>query len=238
MAANLKETVIGALFQPVLLQGQEVINTFRAVPTITLANGTVRSGSDVISYMGDLLKTAKINSLVLDAAFSQLVKANDSGKNLRMIIPINSYSVVGNEGATLIVNSIKKLPKELRGNVIVELFDFPEEVPMSILEDVVVPLFPFFQHFVAVPPDDMEDYTVFANCNFMGVCINLERTEQGDEEANKLVTKFWASGTKRRLKLFFEGVSEPAIKETAERYEAMGIDGPIIGEPVAALDQG
>ncbi|MCK5167507.1 MAG: hypothetical protein KAQ66_09310, partial [Rhodospirillaceae bacterium] len=135
MAANVKETTVGALFQPVLLNGQELINTFRAVPILTRADGTAIIGNDVIPYVGDLVKTAKINATVLDAAFAELAQATDAGKKLRLIIPLNSYSVVSNEGATLIVTAIKKLPKELRSNIIVEIFDFPESVTMNVVED-------------------------------------------------------------------------------------------------------
>ena len=235
MDTNIKETVIGALFQPVSLQGQASINTFRVVPSQTTADGTIRLGHKIIPYAGDLVKTAKINAAVLDVAFSELARAAGDGKQLRLIIPVNSYSVVGNEGATLMVTAIKKLPKELRPNIIVELFDFPENVTMNVVEDNIVPLFPFFEYFIALPSREMDDFTIFANCNFMGVSFNLDADDQADELTQKKITKFWAAGTKRRLKLFFEGINDPTVKETAERYEAMGIDGPIISEAVSSL---
>ncbi len=235
MAANIKETVISAIFQPVLLNGQELINTFRAIPILTKADGTVISGNDVIPYVGDLVKTAKINAAVLDTAFAELAQATDAGKKLRLIIPLNSYSVVSNEGATLIVTAIKKLPKELRSNIIVEIFDFPENITMNVVEDNIVPLFPFFEHFIAAPPSGMDDFTIFANCNFLGVSINLADMDQTDELTQKKIMNFWAAGTKRRLKLFFEGIADPSVKEIAERYEAMGIDGPIIGEALSSI---
>ena len=235
MIANIKETTLSALFQPVLLHGQSTINTFRVVPALNAIDGSVRYGNDVIAYSGDPVKTAKINSFILDSAFSELALANEAGKNLRLIIPINSYSVVGSEGATLIVTAIKKLPKELRKNIIVELFDFPKHVTMNVLEDDIVPLFPFFENYTACPPDGMDDFTIFANCNFLGVSMDLTTLDQSTELTGKKIMKFWASATKRRLKLFFQGVADEGVKQTAERYEAMGIDGPIIGEMVDTL---
>lgn len=235
MSANIKENVLSVRFQPVILNGQEAINTFRAVPMLHAIDGSVRTGNNIISYSGDPVKTAKTNATVLSAAFAELAKAAEAGKNLRLIVPINSYSVVGNEGATIIVLAIKKLPKELRKNIIVELFDFPENVTMNVLEDDIVPLFPFFEHYIAQTPPEMDDFTVFANCNFLGVSIDLAELDQTAELTGKKIMKFWASATKRRLKLFFEGVSDPGVKQTALRYEAMGIDGAIIGEMTTTL---
>ena len=235
MAAKIKENVLSARFQPVLLHGQSAINTFRVVPNLSKADGAVRLGNSVISYSGDPVKTAKTNASVLDAAFSQLAMASEEGKKLRLIVPINSYSVVGSEGATLIVTVIKKLPKELRNSIIVELFDFPENLSMNVLEDDIVPLFPFFENYIAAPADDMDDFTIFANCNLLGVSMDLTALDQSAEQTGKKIMKFWASATKRRLKLFFQGVADQGVKQTAERYEAMGIDGPIIGEMVDVL---
>ncbi|MDH3335333.1 MAG: hypothetical protein OEL50_01700 [Rhodospirillaceae bacterium] len=235
MAAKIKENVLSARFQPVILHGQSTINTFRVIPVLSTIDDSVHLGNKVIPYSGDPVKTAKLNASILDIAFSELAMASEEGKKLRLIVPINSYSVVGSEGATLIVTAIKKLPKELRNSVIVELFDFPENVTMNVLEDDIVPLFPFFENYIAAPADEMDDFTIFANCNFLGVSMDLSELDQGAEDTGKKIVKFWASATKRRLKLFFQGVADEGVKQTAERYEAMGIDGPIIGEMVETL---
>lgn len=226
---------IGAQFKPVRLFGKEAINTYRVVPSLAAEDGSVKSGKSLVTFQGDPLKVAQRNSAVLEDAFKDFTRAYSDGRRLRLIAPISTYALVGKEGATLMVNAIKLLPGEVRANVIIELYDFPPQMAMNTLEDCMVLLFPFFENYIAQPSADMDDYTVFANCNMMGVSLDMDGQEQTGEAAEKIMKHFWAQGTKRRLKLFFEGLNEAAALETANRYEAMGVDGALIGENLETL---
>ncbi len=229
------EVGYSARFRPVLLLGQEKSNTFRIVPVHHKADGTTETGMATISHDKDPAITAKRNAAVLKDAFKDFAEALQSGHQYRLIAPVNSYSLASGEAATLMVQAFKVLDAGMRKNVIIELFDFTPNLNLPILEDAIVPVFPFFDHITARPNQDMDDFTVFANCNLMAVCMNLGIVDQSVDGAAEPMKKFWASATKRRLKIFFENIESAEALDTAKRYEALGVDGPLISEDIETL---
>jgi len=201
-------------------------------------DGTRVQGKAALRHGRDVLTTAERNAAILSQAFTALKRAHEAGNRYRLIVPVNSYAVATTETATLVVKAIKTLPEALRQAVIVELFDFPEPMSLDLLGDITVPLLAFFDKYMAEPGPELDDYTIFSNLNYFGVSLDLEARNVKGDEAMALMTRFWAEGTKRRLKVVVQGIEEPAIADKARQYEAFAIDGPLLGSDLESLDAG
>ena len=140
------------------------------------------------------------------------------------------------EAATVIVQTIKELPEELRSAVIVEFFDFPKTLTLEILGDITIPVLPFFDNYMAEPSAGMTDFTVFANLNYFGVSLDLESSGAAGDDAVADMTAFWAEATNRRLKVLLQGVKEQGLADKAIQYECFALDGPLIGEDSQTMD--
>jgi len=224
------------LYRPTLLINRESIDTFRCLPMTKAQDGSRLLGKAALRHGRDVLATAERNAAVLSEAFAQLKAAHAAGKRYRLIVPVNSYAVATTAAATLMVKAIKGLPEALRQTVIVELFDFPRTMSPDLLGDITVPLLAFFDKYLAEPNPKDEDYTIFSNLNYFGVSLDLESRGAKGDEAMALMTRFWAEGTKRRLKVVIQGIEEPAIADKARQYEAFAIDGPLLGSDIESLD--
>ena len=76
---------------------------------------------------------------------------------------------------------------------------------------------------------------MFANCNYFGVSLNMEAFSETGKEALGLLTEFWAEATKSRLKVVIQGITDQAIIDKAQQYEAFALDGPAIGADQKSL---
>ena len=227
---------IFALFRPVVLPGQPQLSMHRCLPALAQPDGTIQTGKRLLLHTKSPAETARRNVRFLESAFSELTKAHDGGRREKIIIPVSTYSLVGNEPTSLIVSAFRKVNPEIRKSIIVDLFDFSDPLSLSLLEDSLIPLFPFIEIFAAEPKRDIEDFTVFANCNLFAVSIDFDDEEPKPEQEKQLM-KFWASATKSRLKLFVQGITSEGVREAAKRYEATGLDGPLIGADLKSLSQ-
>ena len=129
------------------------------------------------------------------------------------------------------VAAAKSLERDLRGRVAIELFELPERPSLDTMEDIVIPLMPFFDRLVARPRAGLDDYTVFANVNLLGVSIDLENADAPD------LTRFWAGARNRRLAVFAHGVGDQAQRDALQRFEVEGMDGPALGRIYDGLDE-
>lgn len=218
-------------YRPVKLINREVIDTFRAIPVDEKPDGSMVSGKQLLAHDKDILSTATRNAALLSQSFAELSGAFAAGNRYRLIVPINSYSLASDQGATLIVRAMKELEPSLRSAVIAEFIDLPKSLTLDMLGDMTVPVLPFFDKYLAEPlPISRKDsFTMFANCNYFGVSLNMEAHEESGEQALAQLTEFWAEATKSRLKVVVQGISDQAIMDKAEQYEAFGLDGPVIG---------
>lgn len=222
------------LFRPISLLGQEQITLYRCLPTVQSRNGGIRSGKALLRHTKGTKETAKKNAQILDAALSELTCAHENGESPRLIVPVNTHALVGKDETSSIVSLFRRVDPDIRKSIIVELLDFPKTLTLELLEDSLIPLFPFVDTFIAQPEPGMKDYTVFANCNLFGVSIDFGDLPSDPSQTKKL-TKFWSNATKCRLNLFVQGINSDEIVKEAKRYEALGMDGPIIGSDLGAL---
>lgn len=223
---------MSVVYRPVRLLNREQLDTFRCLPAHEGDDGVVRGKKSLLTHDGDVLGTATKNANVLRDAFNQLSKAFATGQRYRMIVPINSYSMASGEGATLIVQAMKELDESIRPAVIAEFIDLPRSINLDMLADMMIPVLPFLDKYIAEPrPLGKDDnFTMFSNCNFFGVSLDMEAAKTGGDEAIALLTKFWAEATNSRLKVVLEGVREQAVTDKAQQYEVFAIDGPAIAE--------
>lgn len=221
-------------YRPVFLLGQETPNTFRVLPVRENRNGAELSGNGLLAHRDSINDTAKRNESVLKAAFKEYKRARKGGFRGRLIVPLNSFALANAEGGARIVGAFKMLDDDLRKNVIVEVFQFPRVLSVSLLDEITIPLLAFFGHYVAGPEPDMIDFTLFTNLNYLGVVLDLG-VENGGGDMKDRVTKFWAEATKQKLKVFISGVKDRDILDLARRYEAFAIDGPVLGNDRRAL---
>lgn len=223
---------MNVVYRPVKLLNRESLDIFRCVPTQKRADEPLKTGKRLLAHEDDILATASKNAALIERAFRDLTRAFDAGHRYRIIVPINSYSMASGEGATEIVQAVKELDSSLRGAVITEFFDMPRSLNLDMLADMMIPLLPFFDKFLGEPRPLLSDdnLTIYSNCNFFGVSLDLEGSEAAGDEAMAQMTKFWAEATKSRLKVSLQGIRDPAIVDKATQYEIFAIDGPAIAE--------
>ena len=218
------------VYRPVRLINREVLDTFRSIPVSEKPDGTRIVDKRLLTHDKDILATAGRNAEILSAAFNDLTKAFAAGNRFRLIVPINSYSLASGECATLIVRAMKELDESLRDAVIAEFVDLPKSLNLDMLGDLTVPVLPFFDKYLAEPRpiSSTDSFTMYSNCNYFGVSLNLEAFEETGDQALALLTEFWAEATKSRLKVVIEGISDQALIDKAQQYEVFALDGPII----------
>jgi len=221
-------------YRPVFLPNQETPNTFRAVPFREDPDGSLRAGKVLLAHKKSIDDTAKRNEALLRAAFKDYIHACEGGFQGRLIAPVNSFALANAEGGARIVGAFKKLDPGLRKNVIIEVFQFPRELSVDLLDQITIPLIAFFDLYIAEPNPELDDFTLFSGLNYLGVSLNLSQPGVEDD-TEKRVTKFWAEATKRKLKVFISGVEDQSVIDQARRYEAFGIDGPALGEDRDAI---
>ena len=228
---------MNVVYRPVRLINREVIDTFRCMMADKKPDGTIVADKRLLAHDKDILTTAKKNAALLSEAFAEFSKAYDAGNRYRLIVPINSYALASNEGATLIVRAMKELDVSLRDAVIAEFVDLPKSLNLDMLGDMTVPILPFFDKYLAEPrPISSKDsFTMFANCNYFGVSLNMEASPERGERALGQLTEFWAEATKSRLKVVVQGITDQAIINKAQQYEAFALDGPAIGADQKSL---
>lgn len=180
---------------------------------------------------GDATDTGRRNAAFLKTALRSLDDAMLGGHKILMMVPISAKGLTDKEGATAIVDAAKSVEADLRGRVAIDLFDIPENPRLDALEDIVIPLMPFFDRLLARPRAEEDDYTTYANINLFGVTIDLASTGAPD------LTRFWANARKRRLAIFAHGVTTPAQAEELKKFEVEGMDGPLLGGVFASMTE-
>lgn len=223
---------MNVVYRPVKLLNREALDTFRCIPAKKPTDGPLKKGKRLLAHDDDVMLTAGKNAALIERAFRDLTKAFDAGHRYRLIVPVNSYSMASGEGATEIVQAVKELEPSLRGAVIAEFFEMPRSLNLDMLADMMIPLLPFFDKYLGepLPLTGDSNLTIYSNCNFFGVSLDLQDHKAEGDEAMAMMTKFWAEATKSRLKVSLQGVSDPEMVEKAQQYEIFAIDGPAIAE--------
>ncbi|MDH5748053.1 MAG: hypothetical protein OEY85_01960 [Rhodospirillales bacterium] len=217
---------MAVIYRPVRLHGQESINTYRCLPVSEqdaslIGKRTLLNGKNVSAV-------AERNCSVLREAFADLESAHRKGNGTRLIVPINARALLETETSTQLVLTLKQIDKSLQKAAIPEVFDFPQNLSMGALETITIPLLPFFDYYMAMPSPDTQNLVNFSNINYFGVSLDLEALDCPPEKMNGVITDFWAAATKRKLKLYIQGINDQEIEKIAQRYEVFAMDGPFI----------
>ncbi|MBT6093612.1 MAG: hypothetical protein HOH04_01940 [Rhodospirillaceae bacterium] len=219
-------------YAPVAQPNTEALDLFRCLPIYRTAEGQEFGTDVVLGHKGDIENTAGRNAAILRLIFKALFRAHAQGQYVQVIVPVNSIALANRKGATIIHDVFAELEQESRAALTIEIFNLPEKVSIDSLSDITIPMLPYTDRFIAHPHPAMEDYTVFANCNYRGVACDMATTEGDDAKQLDDLTDFWGEATKRRLGLCVQNAATDKIVATARRWEAIHIDGPLIAPPV------
>lgn len=223
-------------YAPVVRGNSETIGMFRCKPVFRSADGQEFGIDMVLGHKGDIENTAQRNAAILRIAFKALVRARAQGHEVQLVLPVNSVALASRAGATIIHDVFAELDVGCRAGIIVEVFNLPERVSVDSLSEITIPMLPYTHVFLARPHPAMEDFTVFANCNYQGVAYDLGTHSQNGQDAQDRLdhlTDFWAETTKRRLGLCVHDLADADTLNTLRRWEARFIDGPVIGAAAA-----
>lgn len=215
---------LGVAFRKVFDPQGDESHVYRCVPILGIGEN-IPVGKGLLECQGDRDDVARRNVAVLKLAFAEIAQAFQRGERARLIVPVSAEGLKSKAGANLIVAAFRELEPDIRAAVIPDLFGFAAEPMLGDVEDVIIPLLPFFESFIGQPHEATDDFTVFANCNFQGVTRDLEGMEWSVDDAMRELKEFWAVASSRRLDIYLQGVSSLGPADLAKRYNAKGMDG-------------
>ncbi len=230
-------------YRPFIGHGDNMIKGFRCQPFFRDHEGREFGVETVLGHRGNIENTAGRNAAVLSVAFKTLARAIGQKQSLLLIVPVNSIALASRDGATAICRAFDELQDACKSAVIVEVFNLPKRVSVDSLGDITIPMLLYVSKFLATPHPETEDYSVFANLNYVGLTHSHSNAGKTAEERKKALTKFWSETTKARLKLCVSDIDDLEAAEQARQYEALAMDGPAIGiaseqlGPVTAIEK-
>ncbi len=222
-------------YRPVACFGDCGGETFRCSPVLRRSGGEESGVRDILAHKGDIVETARRNALIMRGAVNDLSTAAALGHRVNLIVPVNSMAFGLAKGAAVMVDAMKRLDPELRNALTLELFNLPPNLTVDALGKITIPILPFFKKYIAEPGRGYWNFDLFTNLNFLGVTLDLGRRGRPVDEALMELMDFWSKATAARLGLFVKGIGDRILLETAERYQAAGMDGPLIGEETETL---
>ena len=75
----------------------------------------------------------------------------------------------------------------------------------------------------------MTDFTVFTNCNFFAVSLDLEGRGMGTGDSLGKLLEFFAKTAKKRLKAYIQGIAGQDVADRVRKSDAFAMDGPYLG---------
>lgn len=178
----------------------------------------------ILSHGGNFQDTGARNAAFLLGALEALKRKVEDGERALMILPISALALGDSRGAVPIAEAARSWEARLRAMVAIGLIGFPGTPRLAAVEDALIPMMPFFERFIGRPHRDCEDYTVFANCNMIGVGVDLE-AERGCD-----LGTFADRARRRRLVTFVHGISTTEQEAAARAIGPVGMDGPFFPE--------
>jgi hypothetical protein len=172
-----------------------------------------------IAHKGNFQDTGSRNGAFLHGALEALRRRVEDGEKAFLIVPMNAMALGDGRGAVPITDAARSFEARLRGMVALELFGFPAAPRLDTVEDCLIPMMPFFERFIGRPHRNCDDYTVFANCNMIGVGVDLEAEEPRD------LAEFADHARRRRLVTFVHGLSTAEQAASARAIGPAGMDG-------------
>ncbi len=213
------------IYRPVWEVERPSVDLFYAKPIWRMENGDVVAGSMPLVRLDTVEATAARQVKYLNQAFDTLVMRLDHGEDFRLMVRINSVALATSEAATEVTNTFRRLNAEQRKHVVIEITDFPKNLSVDNMDDITIVVMPFFDNFVARPAQDMTDYTLFANLNYAGVCLDLDDKAIDLKLAGQLLKLFSARAQARRLPMWIFGLPTTQIANLARICQAAALSG-------------
>jgi len=218
-------STLDIVYRPVWEVERPSVDLFYAKPILREENGDAIPGSMPLMRLDTVEATMKRQCKYLKQAFEALALRFDRGERFRLMVRINSVALATHEAASEVTDAFRLLSKDQRKHVVVEVSDFPQNLSVSNMDDITIPLMPFFDTLVARPAQDMTDYTLFANLNYAGVLLDLGDKAIDVKLAGQLLKLFSSRAEVRRLPMWIFGLNTLQLAKLARICQAAALSG-------------
>ena len=193
------EGKIETSFWPVLEGETGEIVAYHCDPMMSLGDGNCMNGDDVLMVGGkervlDQAVLSKNLSSILNLVATFLRDKEMSGHLLPVVVPLNAVAVSVPAVATSFADVCREIEGQFSGQLIFEIFNFPERFTLDYLDQLGILVFPFSKYYTARPSPSLIDFKLFANCNFQGVA-SISRTSPG---RRKKSVPIWRNSVNRQ----------------------------------------
>lgn len=178
------------------------VDLFLAHPILRDANGDEIANAHPLARRDTVEATMQRQVKYLNQAFEALRMRFERGERFRLTVRINSVAIATSECASEVTETFRTLSKEQREHIAVEISDFPKSLSVDTLDDITIPLMPFFDTLLARPEQEQTDYTLYANLNYAGVILDLRDKPIDIKLAGKLFQLFSSRAQVRRLPMW------------------------------------
>lgn len=216
---------ISILYRPVWEIDKPEVDLFYAQPVFRDDDDTIIKGEQPLVRLDTVEATAKRQVKYLNQAFKTLADHEAQGKLYRLVVRIHTLALATDEAAGMVTEAVRLLTSDQRKRVVVEVTDFPESLSVINMDDITIPLMPFFDTLVARPNNDMTDYTLFANLNYAGVSLSMGDRPIDLKLAGKVFKVFAERAQFRRLPMWVLGLPTLEVAKVARISGAQVLSG-------------
>lgn len=213
------------VYRPVWEVDTPLVDLFQARPILRTADGVEIPNYMPLVRLPTIEATMKRQVKYLNQAFQALHIRFERGERFRLLVRINSLALATTEAASVVTEVFRGLSKGVRDNVVIEVSDFPQNMSLDNMDDITIPLMPFFDNLLACPELDRTDYTLFANLNYAGVTMHLNDKPMDLKLAGKLLQLFASRAAPRRLPMWVLGLPSQEVANVARMSEAAALSG-------------
>jgi len=220
-----KDTTLDIVYRPIWEIDKPKVDLFQAKALLRTADGKEIPNYMPLVRLSSIDATMKRQVQYLKQAFQGLRLRFERGERFRLLVHINSLALATSEAASVITAIFRDLTTEERDHILIKVSDFPQNMSLNNMDDITIPLMPFFTTLLACPEQDRTDYTLFANLNYAGVCLNLNDKPMTLKLAGKLFQLFASRATSCRLPIWIFGIPTQEVAKVARLSQAAVLSG-------------
>jgi hypothetical protein len=207
-----------ARFWPVVVSGAPAENLYYCMPETdgvdAMAGDALLLAGSTERILDQALMTSNLSKM-LDQVERFLGKYSVDGKSVTAIVPINVLGLGLGSFANVFAEKCQAMHNSSDGNLVFELFNFPEKLSLDYLDNLSITVFPFCRHYIARPRPGWTNFTIFTNCNFQGVSFHLMDKAWPAAQIKPHLQTFCASAGGGRLDTYGHGVANEGIGDAA-----------------------
>ncbi len=216
---NTDPTNVTAKFWPVVVSGAPAENLYYCMPEMEGADGTMSGDALLIAGSTERILDQALMAQNLSKMLSHVErfinKVSVDGKSASVIVPINVLGLGLSSFANVFTEKCRDMHNNSEGELVFELFSFPEKLSLDYLDNLSITVLPFCRHFIARPRSGWNNFTIFANCNFQGVSFHLMDKAWPAELIKPHLQTFCASAGAGRLHTYVHGIANDTIDKAA-----------------------